>query len=82
MSNVVVYTCEDCGLREEDPCMACQGHQLCNPECPRCGGSWGEPHYEGAREDAAPELDNWVKAVTGIDVKARDRLIRGLRGRE
>ena len=31
--------CVDCGLEIENSHAACQGHQWCYPECPRCGGS-------------------------------------------
>jgi hypothetical protein len=30
--------CDNCGLKIENYHYTCQGHQLCLPECPQCGG--------------------------------------------
>jgi hypothetical protein len=30
--------CTECGFEFDSGCGPCQGHQWCQPECPKCGG--------------------------------------------
>lgn len=46
---------------------------------PTSSGTWGIPH-DAVRDVDEGAADRYMKAITGLDPRARDRLVEGLQG--